>query len=90
MSKSVLPEGYGNEPGASWMRYQMAVTKRKESEPHSSSKYATYDGEQPTVDFESFIGDENIQREVIYFSFYRSCHFYNPLISINAEDLVVI
>ncbi|XP_048735817.2 putative amine oxidase [copper-containing] [Ostrea edulis] len=63
MSKSVLPEGYGNEPGASWMRYQMAVTKRKESEPHSSSKYATYDGEQPTVDFESFIGDENIQGE---------------------------
>ncbi|XP_062573751.1 putative amine oxidase [copper-containing] [Saccostrea cucullata] len=63
LSKSGLQEGYGNEPGASWMRYQMAVTKRKETEPYSSSKYASFDGEQPTVDFEGFIGDENIQKE---------------------------
>ncbi|XP_048735482.2 putative amine oxidase [copper-containing] [Ostrea edulis] len=63
MSKSLLPEGFGNEPSASWMRYQMVITKRKESEPYSSSKYATFNGDQPIVDFEDFIGDENIQGE---------------------------
>lgn len=63
-AKQVLPEGVGNEPGCSWTRYQMAVTKRKENEPYSSSKYVTYDGENPTVDFEGFIGNENIINEV--------------------------
>ena len=63
-AKQVLPEGVGNEPGASWTRYQMAVTKRKETEPYSSSKYASYDGENRTVDFEDFIGNESIQNEV--------------------------
>ena len=63
-AKQLLPEGVGNEPGASWTRYQMAVTKRKETEPYSSSKYATYDGENRTVNFEDFIGDESIQNEV--------------------------
>lgn len=63
-AKQVLPEGVGNEPGCSWARYQMAVTRRKENEPHSSSKYVTYDEENPTVDFEGFIGNENIINEV--------------------------
>ncbi|XP_078320133.1 putative amine oxidase [copper-containing] [Crassostrea virginica] len=62
-AKQVLPEGVGNEPGASWTRYQIAVTKRKETEPYSSSKYASYDGENRTVDFEDFIGNESIQNE---------------------------
>lgn len=61
--KKVLPEGVGNEPGSPWTRYQMAVTKRKEIEPHSSSKFATYDGENRTVNFEAFIGEENIKNE---------------------------
>ncbi|XP_062613391.1 putative amine oxidase [copper-containing] [Saccostrea cucullata] len=63
MAKNVRTQGAGNEPGSPWTRYQMVVTKRKETEPHSSSKYATYDGENRTVDFEDFIGEENINGE---------------------------
>ncbi|XP_061171119.1 putative amine oxidase [copper-containing] [Saccostrea echinata] len=63
VAKSMFKEGEGNEPGASWMRYQLAVTKRKEKERYSSSKYATYDGEDSVVNFENFIGDESIVQE---------------------------
>ncbi|XP_062573488.1 putative amine oxidase [copper-containing] [Saccostrea cucullata] len=63
MSKSLFKEGVGNEPGASWMRYQLAVTKRKETEQYSSSKYATFDGKDRVVNFENFIGDEPILQE---------------------------
>ncbi|XP_061171211.1 putative amine oxidase [copper-containing] [Saccostrea echinata] len=63
MSKNLFREGVGNEPGASWLRYQLAVTKRKETEQYSSSKYATFDGEDRVVNFESFIGDEPILQE---------------------------
>lgn len=63
LAKKVMPDGVGNEPGAPWMRYQMAVTQRKESEPYSSSKYASFDGENRTVNFQDFIGDENIRNE---------------------------
>lgn len=68
LAKKVMPDGVGNEPGAPWMRYQMAVTQRKESEPYSSSKYASFDGENRTVNFEDFIGDENIKNEVRHFN----------------------
>ncbi|XP_062611669.1 putative amine oxidase [copper-containing] [Saccostrea cucullata] len=53
IAKSVFKEGEGNEPGASWMRYQLAVTKRKENEQYSSSKYGTFDGEDRTINFEN-------------------------------------
>lgn len=63
----MVAEGTGAEPSISWARYQVAVTKYKESEKHSSSMYASYDGEDPVVDFQSFIeDDEVIEDEVIY------------------------
>ena len=65
MSKQMLPEGSGVEPAASWMRYQMAVTKRKEDERSSSSMYSIYDAKKPIVNFQTFIDDnESIEDEV--------------------------
>ncbi|XP_060572514.1 putative amine oxidase [copper-containing] [Ruditapes philippinarum] len=56
-SKQVIKEGTGQEPAISWARYQVAVTKYKETERRSSSVYAMYDGMNPVVDFQSFIDD---------------------------------
>ncbi|XP_063417751.1 putative amine oxidase [copper-containing] isoform X2 [Mytilus trossulus] len=57
MSKQILPEGKGNEPSISWARYQVAVTKYKDSEPTSSSIYSILDAEDPVVHFQNFIDD---------------------------------
>ncbi|OWF44474.1 putative amine oxidase [copper-containing] [Mizuhopecten yessoensis] len=57
MTKSLLAEGFGNEPSASWSRYQMAVTRRKETEPFSSSQYAALDTTDPVVKFQDFLDD---------------------------------
>ena len=67
----IVKEGTGQEPTISWARNQVAVTKYKENERHSSSPYATYDGLQPVVNFQSFIDDnETIIDEVTHFPFY--------------------
>ena len=66
MSKQILPEGSGVEPSASWMRYQMAVTKHKEDERCSSSLYSCFDAKKPVVNFQSFVDDnESLVDEVI-------------------------
>ncbi|XP_060583933.1 putative amine oxidase [copper-containing] [Ruditapes philippinarum] len=57
ISKQVVKEGTGQEPTISWARYQVAVTKYKETERRSSSLYAMYDGMDPVVNFQSFIDD---------------------------------
>ncbi|XP_069137319.1 putative amine oxidase [copper-containing] [Argopecten irradians] len=57
MIKSKVAEEYGNEPSMSWSRYQMAVTRRKETESFSSSQYAALDTALPVVRFQSFIDD---------------------------------
>ncbi|XP_033750465.1 putative amine oxidase [copper-containing] [Pecten maximus] len=57
MSKSLVAEGYGNEPSMSWSRYQMAVTRRKETEAFSSSKYTALDTAEPVVKFQDFLDD---------------------------------
>ncbi|KAK3083475.1 hypothetical protein FSP39_023631 [Pinctada imbricata] len=54
MSKQILPKDKGNEPSASWFRYQMAVTKHKETERSSSSLYSTLES---VVNFQTFIDD---------------------------------
>jgi diamine oxidase len=65
-SLQVIKEGTGQEPAISWARYQVAVTKYKETERQSSSVYAMYDGMNPVVDFQSFIDDnETITDTVI-------------------------
>lgn len=56
----MVEEGTGKEPSVSWARYQVAVTKYKEEERHSSSMYATWDAESPVVNFQSFIDDDEI------------------------------
>ncbi|XP_062589035.1 putative amine oxidase [copper-containing] isoform X1 [Saccostrea cucullata] len=64
MSKQLLPEGEGNEPAMAWMRYQMAVTKRKENERICSSIYSGLDAKSPVVNFDDFLkDDENIVDE---------------------------
>lgn len=42
----------------------MVVIKCKENELYSLLKYVIYDGENLMVDFEGFIGNENIINEV--------------------------
>ncbi|XP_075771715.1 diamine oxidase [copper-containing] [Pelodiscus sinensis] len=60
----LLPRGWAEEPGVAWARYQLAVTRHHEKEATSSSLYAQHDPWQPTVDFESFIrNDENIENQ---------------------------
>lgn len=58
VSKQLFPEGRGQEPSVSWTRYQVAVTKYKENERRSSSVYAIWDADKPTVNFQSFIDDD--------------------------------
>ncbi|XP_062589032.1 putative amine oxidase [copper-containing] [Saccostrea cucullata] len=57
MSKQLLPEGEGNEPAMAWMRYQMSVTKRKESERICSSIYSALDAKAPVVNFDDYLRD---------------------------------
>lgn len=67
MSKQLLPEGLGNEPAMAWMRYQMAVTMRKEDERISSSIYSGLDAKDPVVNFDHFLkDDDNIVDEVSF------------------------
>lgn len=57
MSKQMIREGEGNEPAVSWARYQMAVTKMKDEEREASSIYAMWDADDPVVQFQHFIND---------------------------------
>lgn len=45
-------------------RYQLAVTRRKEEEPTSTSIYNQNDPWTPTVTFADFINNETITNEV--------------------------
>eukprot|EP00058_Branchiostoma_floridae_P012211 XP_002597699.1 hypothetical protein BRAFLDRAFT_217424 [Branchiostoma floridae] len=53
--------------GVSWMDYQLAVTRRKESEPSSSSIYNQNDLYDPVVDFQSYINDNEtiVDRDLV-------------------------
>ncbi|XP_032923003.1 amiloride-sensitive amine oxidase [copper-containing] [Catharus ustulatus] len=53
----VLPRGWREERGVTWARYHLAVTRRHENEPSSSSMYSQNDPWDPPVTFESFIRD---------------------------------
>ena len=46
------------------LRYQLAVTRRKEEEPTSTSIYNQNDPWTPTVAFADFINNETITNEV--------------------------
>ncbi|XP_078727416.1 diamine oxidase [copper-containing]-like [Lampetra fluviatilis] len=60
----LLPEDYEEEKAATWSRYQVAVTKLKETERHSSSIYQQNDPWDPAVYFQDFLKDnENIVNE---------------------------
>ncbi|KAK3097981.1 hypothetical protein FSP39_015040 [Pinctada imbricata] len=64
MSKSLLPECTGNEGTGAWMRHQITVTKRKETELTSSSIYSALGTKEPVVNFKNFYADnENIVDE---------------------------
>ncbi|XP_048685919.2 amine oxidase [copper-containing] 2-like [Caretta caretta] len=58
-----LPETSLMERAISWGRYKLAVTKRKEEEPTSSSIYNQNDPWTPTVAFADFINNESIVTE---------------------------
>ncbi|XP_074654725.1 diamine oxidase [copper-containing]-like [Tubulanus polymorphus] len=57
ISKLLLPENEGIEPGISWARYQLAVTRRKENERSSSSLYNGIDPHDPVVNFQHYLDD---------------------------------
>ncbi|XP_041370990.1 putative amine oxidase [copper-containing] [Gigantopelta aegis] len=59
MSKQLLPEDKNNEISISWARYQMAVTKVKDDERQSSSHYGLFDSLLPTVNFTTFVADDD-------------------------------
>ncbi|NXN99394.1 AOC3 oxidase, partial [Rhinopomastus cyanomelas] len=58
-----LPTSSRMERAISWGRYQLAVTRRKEEEPTSSSIYNQNDPWTPTVAFADFINNETIVNE---------------------------
>ncbi|XP_045159159.2 putative amine oxidase [copper-containing] [Mercenaria mercenaria] len=58
MSKQLFEKGSGQEPSVAWARNQVAVTKYKEGERRSSSMYAIWDAEDPVVNFQKFIDDD--------------------------------
>ncbi|XP_032081774.1 membrane primary amine oxidase-like [Thamnophis elegans] len=58
-----LPESDPMEPGLSWGRYKLAVTKRKENEPFSTTVYNQVDPWNPPVAFADFINNEDIVNE---------------------------
>lgn len=58
-----LPRSSSVERAFSWGRYQLAVTRRKEQEPRSSSVFNQNDPWAPTVDFSSFIDNETVAGE---------------------------
>ncbi|KAM6443617.1 primary amine oxidase, lung isozyme-like [Liasis olivaceus] len=58
-----LPESDPTEPGLSWGRYKLAVTKRKENEPFSTTAYNQVDPWKPPVAFADFINNETIVNE---------------------------
>ncbi|XP_051496226.1 membrane primary amine oxidase-like isoform X2 [Apus apus] len=58
-----LPASSSMERAISWGRYQLAVTRRKEEEPTSTSIYNQNDPWTPTVAFADFINNETITNE---------------------------
>ncbi|XP_071584804.1 amine oxidase [copper-containing] 3-like isoform X3 [Heliangelus exortis] len=58
-----VPEASSMEKAISWARYQLAVTRRKEKEPTSTSIYNQNDPWTPTVAFADFINNETITNE---------------------------
>ncbi|XP_053166803.1 membrane primary amine oxidase-like [Hemicordylus capensis] len=58
-----LPETDPMERAISWGRYKLAVTKRKENEPFSTSVYNQMDPWTPSVAFADFINNETIVNE---------------------------
>lgn len=58
-----VPEASSMERAISWARYKLAVTRRKEEEPTSTSVYNQNDPWTPTVTFADFINDETIANE---------------------------
>ncbi|XP_077170038.1 amine oxidase [copper-containing] 3-like isoform X6 [Paroedura picta] len=58
-----LPESDPMERAISWGRYKLAVTKRKEEEPFSTSVYNQNDPWTPSVAFADFINNETITNE---------------------------
>ncbi|XP_033750855.1 putative amine oxidase [copper-containing] [Pecten maximus] len=64
----LLPEDIGFESAIPWSRYQMTVTKQKDTEESSGSAHTTFDAGKPVVDFQSFLDDdENIVDEDLVF-----------------------
>ncbi|XP_069136889.1 putative amine oxidase [copper-containing] [Argopecten irradians] len=63
-ANQLLPQDVGFESAIPWSRYQMAVTKHKDTEESSGSAHTTLDAGEPVVNFQSFVNDdENIVDE---------------------------
>jgi len=58
-SKQLLPDAHPAVRSRKWMQYCMAVTVRKEEEAKSSSIFSMYDADDPVVDFDDFINDDD-------------------------------
>uniref|UniRef100_A0A8C4NH99 Amine oxidase n=1 Tax=Eptatretus burgeri TaxID=7764 RepID=A0A8C4NH99_EPTBU len=56
-AQPILPEGYGEEKGVTWSRYQVAVTRYHEIEVVSSNIYIQNNPWEPALDFNQFMRD---------------------------------
>lgn len=71
LATSQLQGDEGIERSMTWARYQIAVTKHKQTELSSSSTSATLDISDPVVDFKSFVDDdESIIDQVRCFEYF--------------------
>uniref|UniRef100_UPI00358E761D diamine oxidase [copper-containing]-like n=1 Tax=Myxine glutinosa TaxID=7769 RepID=UPI00358E761D len=63
-TQPILPEGYGEEKGVTWNRYQVAVTRYNEIEVISSNIYIQNNPWKPALDFDEFItNNETIEEQ---------------------------
>ena len=75
-SKQLLPDAHPAVRSRKWAQYCMAVTERKEAESKSSSIFSMYDGDDPVVDFEDFIKDDDSIVDKVSFVLSGCCRWY--------------
>ncbi|BFY97189.1 hypothetical protein BsWGS_00229 [Bradybaena similaris] len=56
-TKQILPDASEVLRSRRWTQYQMSVSKRKDNEESSSSIFSMFDGENPVVDFDRHLQD---------------------------------
>lgn len=66
--RASVPKMIGNKNSVSWLSYKLAVTKYKRAESCSSSPYSAWDAVKPSINFESFVEDDDIIKNEVCFA----------------------